>query len=139
MAGRMSRNKGARGEREIIAYLQPIVDKVCAEAGVPSIRVQRNLLQAHSGGHDIHGLEWLAMEVKRQEKENVPGWWRQTLRQCLPTQTPVLVYRANHQPWAVRMRAGLRVGKRTVNCVVTTDLPTFLVYFEQRVRQELGV
>lgn len=142
MAGRRSRNKGKRGEREIINALQPVVDRVCAEVGADAVVLERNLLQAHSGGCDVYGLEWLSMEVKRQENGSGLGsWWRQTLQQARADQTPVLVWRANRQPWRVRMRVPVRVGSgagaKLVTMTVDVDWDSFLVYFETRVRYEL--
>jgi hypothetical protein len=138
MGGARSRNKGARGEREVIRMLQPIVDTVCDDCGVGRIVLQRNLLQAHSGGHDLFGLEWLSLEVKRQERENVGKWWRQTLRQAQSWQTPVLIYRSNYQPWKVRMVARVRVGRKHIRMPVDISLKAFLLYFRERMKVEVA-
>lgn len=82
MGGLMSRNKGQRGEREVIALLQPTVDRLYVQAGYPTPILARNLSQSREGGFDIAGLEWLAIEVKYQENENVKGWWEQACRQA---------------------------------------------------------
>lgn len=82
MGGNFSRNKGQRGEREVIKLLQPTVSKVYMEAGFPSLELTRNLSQSQNGGFDIAGLDWLALEVKYQETENVKGWWEQACRQA---------------------------------------------------------
>jgi hypothetical protein len=140
MAGRMSRNKGARGEREVIAEMQAVVDEVCSAAGRESVKLQRNLLQAHSGGCDLHGLDWLSLEVKRQENESGLGsWWKQTLKQTGTWQTPVLVWRRNHQPWRVRMKAKIKAGPNLVVATVDMDFPVFLVYFRERLKSELAM
>lgn len=138
MGGNMSRNKGARGEREVIAMLQPIVDKVCAEHGVESVLLQRNLMQAHIGGCDLHGLEWLSLEVKRQEAPAVETWWKQTVRQAKPHQVPVLIWRQNNKGWSVMLTVRLEVGRKHLRCRVQISLAVFLVYFEQRIREELA-
>lgn len=82
MAGNMSRNKGQRGEREVIQLLQPIVDKLYLEAHMDGPKLRRNLMQSQDGGFDVAGLEWLALEVKFQEIENTTGWWKQTCKQA---------------------------------------------------------
>lgn len=82
MSGNMSRNKGQRGEREVIKLLQPTVSRVYVEAGFPMPELTRNLSQSREGGFDISGLDWLALEVKYQETENVKGWWEQACRQA---------------------------------------------------------
>jgi hypothetical protein len=78
----MARNKGQRGEREVIAVLQPIVNRVYLKYSFEPPLLKRNLLQTREGGFDIMGLEWMALEVKYQEHENVNGWWRQTCKQA---------------------------------------------------------
>lgn len=116
--GRMSRNKGARGEREIIELLQPVVTEAYAAQGYPDDWVpvlKRNTMQADGGGFDIHGLEWCALEVKRAETLCLPAWWRQTLRQAGQTKHPVLAYRKSHQPW--RFRLPIESGFYDVNGV----------------------
>lgn len=104
--GTMSRNKGKRGEREIIAILQPVVTEAYKTRGYPDDWVpvlKRNTMQSDGGGFDIHGLEWCALEVKRAETLCLPAWWRQTLRQAGETKHPVLAYRQNGNPWRFRM------------------------------------
>jgi hypothetical protein len=144
--GRMSRNKGKRGEREIVNELQEIVDDVCRALGTKRITLERNLLQAHSGGCDLFGLHWLSLEVKRQETPAVESWWRQTLEQCARHQTPVLVWRQNHQPWRVRMWGEIRtcapkteIGSRGrhIPLIVEMDFEMFKKWFRERLSWEL--
>lgn len=132
-----SRDKGKRGEREIVNTLQEIVDAVCDEFGEERILLQRNLLQWDAGGCDLHGLEWLSLECKRVEKEAIGSWWRQTLAQVKGKQTPVLVHRASRQPWRVRMRVPVKAGQAIVTMTVDTDFDSFLVYFRERMRHEM--
>lgn len=137
MAGRMSRNKGARGEREVIAILQPIVDSVCEETGQPRFELRRNPTQRFKGKeYDVIGLPWIALEVKRQENlSGLGSWWKQTLDATRPGQTPVLVYRKNHSPWKVRMKVPVDIENRlNVMCVVDVDWDTFLFWFRQRLK-----
>src|SRR6476620_2386756 len=60
------RNKGQRGEREVVGLLQAIVDKVRRERNLLPIVIQRNQMQSHSGGEDLAGLDGFAVEVKFQ-------------------------------------------------------------------------
>ena len=101
------RNKGKNGEREAIALLQPIVDSVYGD-GV--IELARNLTQTRGGGCDIEGLDWLALEVKRRESAFSLSWWQQTVHQAGPGQTPILMWRRNHQPWRFRVRTPVVTG-----------------------------
>lgn len=94
---KFSREKGKRGEREVVHILQAVVNEVYGEKAP---RIQRNTLQSDKGGYDLVGLEDFAIEVKRHEKLNVKAWWKQTLRQA-KGKFPVLFYRQNSVPWSV--------------------------------------
>ena len=141
MGGSMSRNKGKRGEREVInAILQPVVNKVCAALSIEPPILQRNTLQSDCGGCDLVGLEWFAPEVKYQETSHLEQWWRQCVAQAKPHQTPVLFHRCNHAKWRVRMFGHLLVNTETfrrVRCPVDIDLGAFVSYFEERLAYEL--
>lgn len=108
MGGRMSRDKGKRGEREIIALLQPVVDQAFKTLRMDSwdldTRLRRNTLQSDSGGYDIvgPGMDYFAVEVKFQEQLSVETWWKQTQEQTKHGQVPVLFYRKSRLPWRVR-------------------------------------
>ena len=81
--GSMARSKGQRGEREIVALLQAVVNEVytaynrkvisTTESELVQYRtlevplLQRNTIQSDRGGYDIVGLDWLAPEVKVPE------------------------------------------------------------------------
>jgi hypothetical protein len=100
------RAKGQRGERQVVQLLQAIVDTVRNRRGLAPIVLQRNALQAHLGGEDIHGLDGFAVEVKWQENENVPAWWRQAVQQAeRANAVPILFYRGSRQKWKIRFRA----------------------------------
>ena len=102
-----ARNKGADAEREVIKLLEPIV-RECGGG-----MLFRNLDQTRCGGHDIIGLDWLALEVKRQETLDIEAWWAQTVKQAGTSRVPVLVYRQSRKPWQVMMQGGLngRAGR----------------------------
>lgn len=147
MSGAMSRNKGQRAEREVVKLLQPVVTSVWNELGrvgaAPSL--ERNLMQAHKGGHDLLGLDWVAIEVKHQEQFAVASWWQQTKaqaakasQQMLVEVEPVLFYRRNNVGWRVIMRGYLDVqGGGRVRCPVNIGTEAFLVWFKLRLREEL--
>jgi len=73
-------------------------------AGLEPPELERNLMQSRLGGYDIVGLDWLALEVKRQEQAAVGTWWRQTVRQASEGQVPFLMWRQNRRPWRFRVR-----------------------------------
>lgn len=147
--GLMARNKGKRAEREIVAALQPVVNRVffeynteAADRGVSRLEtpiLQRNTLQSDRGGYDIVGLDWIAPEVKRCEVLNLKAWWRQAKAQAKSGQTPVLFYRQNGSKWRVRMMGILQAGSRRVHTQVEVSLEAFLSYFEERLKQEISV
>ena len=153
MSGLMSRNKGKRAEREVVNLLQPIVNKVYAAAGKEAPSLERNLMQSHKGGHDIVGLEWMALEVKHQEALQVNAWWKQTEEQAKrivlvgelsaqPTgqggnpprhPEPVLFFRKNNARWQVVVKVKLALGDgRHVSTHGTISLEAFLIWFEHK-------
>jgi len=140
MGGAMSRNKGQRGERAVIALLQPILDRVAEETGTVAPELTRNLIQAHKGGDDVVGLLWLSVEVKHQETFSLPAWWEQAQRQARGRQRPVLFYRRNGTRWTVRMEVRVPTTAKTF-VVVPADvgLDDFLAWFELRARHEAVV
>jgi hypothetical protein len=82
------RNKGARGERELFAMLT-------LDLGVV---VKRNLSQTRGGGADGIDVPGFAIEVKRQERLALPGWWAQAVDQA-GDKIAVLFYRQSRHPW----------------------------------------
>jgi len=121
LGGKMSRNKGQRGEREalglIAGWLLEVAPDQCPE-------LKRNLMQSREGGHDLVGLDWLAIEVKRQEALAVGSWWKQTVRQAGADKVPFLMWRQNRTPWRFRVRLSALHGL-TPTCgqsVVVCDL-----------------
>ncbi len=137
MGGKMSRNKGQRGEREVISILQPIVEKVYKSMGLEPVKLERNLVQTRNGGFDIVGLDWIALEIKFQEVYNLKSWWKQTLEQANGEQIGVLIYRKSRVPWRVRVEGFLALGDKRVKMPVDISLNSFLVYFENKLILEL--
>jgi hypothetical protein len=129
-----ARNKGQRGEREVIGLLQAQVNAIRYRYGLQQLTLQRNTLQAHQGGTDIHGVPGFAFEVKFQENQNVPAWWRQTLAQAERLGgVPVLFYRATRQPWTVMMRAYVNTPKDRdqIEIDVTITFDDFMSWFRE--------
>lgn len=138
MGGTRSQNKGKRGEREVIQMLQPVVNQVFGLFGEDPPKLQRNTLQADEGGCDLHGLEWMALEVKYQEGQSIGAWWAQAVRQAGKTKTPILFYRRNNMPWKVRMLGMLGTPSAGLTVPVTVDLEAFLAWFRIKLTQELS-
>lgn len=131
--GKMARDKGARGEREVIELLQPIVDNAYKAAGLEPPQLKRtSSTQADGGGCDVCGIDWLALEVKRCETLQLDAWWRQCLAQAKPGQAACLVYRQNNRPWHARCY----VQVATVGTVVVVDMSIddFCRYFADALR-----
>lgn len=106
--GRMQRNKGAAGEREVLKLLSERL----------GMTLNRNLSQTRNGGADCVELGRIRLEIKRQERLNINGWWAQAEEQAgllLVTNVtnnnnpeslnstellvPALAYRQSHKPW----------------------------------------
>ena len=81
---KMSREKGKRGEREVVTLLKDHLGD--------DLEFKRNLRdQCHDGGMDILGLPDWAIEVKNY-KEATPslirGWWYQTVDEAIKASPP---------------------------------------------------
>lgn len=140
MSGSFARDKGQRAEREVIKLLQPVVNEVYTNAGYPESKIpqlERNLMQSNKGGYDIEGLDWIALEVKHQENLQVPAWWKQCVEQSRNIKEAVLFYKQNRVKWRIRMIGFLLVGERRVKCPVEISLEVFLIYFAERLKEEM--
>lgn len=143
--GAGARNKGKRGEREVIDLLQPHVDSIYKGFGLEPPVLQRNTLQSDSGGHDIVGLDWISLEVKFHETLQVAAWWKQTLEQAAKVErrdgtrgaVPVLFYRqGGRRTWNVMMYVGLLLEVPLyVPAVIRQD--DFIEWFKRRLEREV--
>lgn len=133
-----ARDKGQRAERAAVKLLQPIVDRLTTRLGIDAILIERNQQQTNKGGYDLIGLDWLALEIKHQEKLQVEQWWQQCLRQARTGQEPVLMYKQNNIKWRVRMHGAVYVVDWYQDCVTEISLDDFLPYFEHRSLIELS-
>ena len=120
--GTGTRGKGASGEREVKIILRSILAPVYLHHKRPLPELERNLEQSRGGGYDIKGLEWLAIEVKRQERSNLNSWWQQTLHQTGTNQIPLLLHRANNQPWRARLVVPVGITGTTDTIGLTVDM-----------------
>jgi hypothetical protein len=93
--GRSSRTKGKVAELEVVHILQ--------EHGWPEAeRTSRG--RAQYGSCDIrHGPQGCAIEVKRQEKLNVPKALDQLAANAMPGQIPLLIHRPSRHRWMVTL------------------------------------
>lgn len=135
MSGMKSKNKGRIGEREIINLLQPIVDeqyKLYSSLQIPLL--ERNLNQSNKGGYDIIGLDWIALEIKRQETLQLKQWWAQTIQQAKIYQKPVLLFRQSNKPWQVLIEATIGHG---VFIPAQISIDSFLEWFKLKLKDEL--
>lgn len=138
MGGIKSREKGKKGEREVIAILQPVVNDIFELFATDAPRLQRNQLQSDGGGSDIAGLAWMALEVKYQEGQSTNSWWHQCLKQAGKDKTPILFFRRNNMPWRVRMLGMLGTPSAGLTVPVTVELDAFLAWFRIKLTQELS-
>lgn len=136
-----SRSKGIRGERDVIDRLQPIVDKCYANCGKQAPVLQRNTLQYDSGGSDIAGLEFLAIEIKNCATLAPDVWWIQCQLQAHKNhrnQTPILIYKAVRGKFRVRAYGMIGSWSGTnFDCIVEISWEEFLVWFERRLLNEI--
>lgn len=94
--GKMSRDKGAVGEREFIQrHLLPYWPEA-----------KRNLDQFGDDTRDcivLNGVHW---QIKRTETLRLYDAVKQAETEAAPTDLPVVAFRRNHQPWRVVVDAG---------------------------------
>lgn len=156
MGGKFSRDKGQRGEREVASILNGVVKEVWSKYGLPESVMPvfgRNLVQTQSGGHDLDGVDWLAVEVKRHETEHVKQWWEQAKGQAKAHEValakrgvrmkvhPVLMWRKNNCKWQVRMIGDLVTSSgKVVRTPTVVSLEAFLAWFRlELVASSLGL
>ena len=89
-----SREKGARGERELAAELRA--------HGYDSRRGQQYC--GANGDADVVGLPGIHIECKRVERLDLIAAMSQAIGDCKAGETPAVMHRKNHCPWLVTMR-----------------------------------
>lgn len=89
-----SRQKGARGERELASKLR--------EYGYDTRRGQQ--YSGANGDADVVGLPEIHIECKRVEHLNLYDAMSQSCRDAREGETPVVMHRKNDCDWLVTMR-----------------------------------
>lgn len=136
------RSKGQRAERAVADLLNSIIVKVY---GTTEVKLSRNLTQTQIGGHDLVGLDWLAIEVKHQETVCLEQWWVQAKRQAAAhalrsnqRTIPVLIWKQNRVRFKVRMPGRIQIlNGRHVETPVDIELPAFLLWFEESLKARM--
>jgi len=101
MMGKGERDKGSRGQREAMAL-------IVGFGGVVHRGAQGG---AHDADPDLRvefGSRRLAVEVKRRERLDLPGWWRQAVGYAAGGEDvmPVVMWRRSREEWLAAVRAG---------------------------------
>lgn len=149
--GSLSIQKGKRAERDVAKVLNQTIIEVCARLEVEPFRVMRNLKQTQSGGFDLDGIAWLAIEIKHHKAVALAPWWAQTLRQAGPqpeggySREPILIWKQHGGQWRVRMFARLRLNPDSgvgipaqwLRVVADITFAEFMQWFERRLVVEL--
>ena len=88
-----SRQKGARGERELASKLR--------DYGYESRRGQQ--FSGANGDPDVIGLSGIHIECKRVERLNIEDAMAQAKRDARENEIPAVFHRKNHCEWLVTM------------------------------------
>lgn len=88
-----SRQKGARGERELASKLR--------DYGYESRRGQQ--FSGANGDPDVVGLSGIHIECKRVERLNIEDAMAQAKRDARENEIPAVFHRKNHCEWLVTM------------------------------------
>lgn len=89
-----SRQKGARGERELANILK--------ERGYDARRGQQYC--GTSGDADVVGLDGIHIEAKRVERLNLYDAMEQSIRDARDGEVPTVFHRKDRKEWLVTMR-----------------------------------
>jgi hypothetical protein len=93
--GRAQRDKGARGEREIVQILR--------DAGWKDARRSSDGRVQSARGDIVNGPAGVHIECKFVERLNVPAALRQVEEDANPLDLPVLVHRPSRQDWCATL------------------------------------
>ncbi len=94
--GRMSREKGKRGEREAAAKWSELF-------GMPMRRSQQ-FCGAGDESDDIIGHSGVSIEVKRRQQLNLTKAVEKAVAEAKEGDVAVVLHRADRQPWLVTLR-----------------------------------
>lgn len=93
--GKMSKDKGKRGERELAAYLR--------KHGVLDAR-RGQQYNGSDGSADVIGLPGYHIECKRTERFHIYDAIEQSVQDAREGERPIVVHRKNRGDWLVIMR-----------------------------------
>lgn len=121
MGGRMSKEKGKEGERDVRNLFRQLYKGHMDD--VEDIR--RNHQQAEIGGADLIGVPHFSVEVKRVKEfygdKELDLWWSQTVEQSKKDgKIPCLVMRKNRGQWLVVVNVWSEFWSEGVSPVIGT-------------------
>ena len=93
MTGRMSRNKGKVGEREVV--------HLARDCGFPE--AERDWRTPQLDG-DLRNIGPTHLEVRRREKLCIPQWSAEIEEQARNGNLPILAFRRSGEPWRAALR-----------------------------------
>lgn len=93
--GKMSREKGKVGEREVANILK--------DHGWKAERTAQHMGK-NGGEADVKGLDYIHIEVKRTERLNLYDALNQAIRDSGGKKLPVVFHRRNNEKWVAIMR-----------------------------------
>lgn len=136
--GKSSKQKGKRGEKEVIEILTGALNELSSLVDTHKLPILRQ--SATAKGHDLNGVEGLAIEVKRQETLHLDKWWQQAseqaelmLKKTGRTHQPVLIYKQNRKAWRVRMQVQLPYENGVHFVIGEISMEDFLRWFKSHV------
>jgi hypothetical protein len=138
-----SRAIGVAGEREAAKLFIGAMRQVEYSMGIFALiddqpnplalsnRIERNLQQSASGGHDLLGIPFYAVEVKKVEKPQLGAFWEQACEQAKRVNLePLLVYKMGRQDWRCRCRVMHRSGNLVVaDCQLMAWMTEFQIEY----------
>lgn len=104
-----SRQKGARGEREIAHFFQ--------KYGIEARRGQQ--FSGLQGDADVVGVPYLHLEIKRVQALNLDKAMEQSKRDAREGEVPTVVHRKDRQEWRITL-------------TLEDFMPFFMAYVEQQ-------
>lgn len=128
------RQKGQRGERDIVNWCNEIYEEIHAHLGLempPKPIAQRRQNQSAVGGADLDNTCAYAFEVKNHETLQLGTWWAQTIKSASETKKiPVLIYK-DKRKWSVMLHMNPSVfdvaefqhyqKKEPIKAIITLD------------------
>lgn len=153
--GSFSKQKGKRGERQIVKMLQGAIEEVyqwleqqpryesikTLIEGQPQLKrpfLERNQNQTNAGGCDLVGIKWASIEIKNTAKCSpalITKWWQQCLDQCEENEEPILFFkRGTTQRVMVKGVIGGNIIHHRVPVEICIE--DFMMYFRNKVHAE---